>query len=143
MSTKILLCKKWVGALLLTTVFIVQIASFGFITNLLSAPQVSAHAPDVSLTGFGTATIDGVLSPGEWDNAGTLDFAANLPTADGGGTTPATLLVMNDATNLYFGLTIIRASFGGATNPGLEFDNDHDGVREDGDDVRNIYYKVL
>jgi hypothetical protein len=86
------------------------------------------------LSAYGTAVIDGVLGPGEWDKAAKLELAAHLPNDDGGGTTPTTLFVMNDATNLYVALRIGRASFGGTTNPVLEFDNDNDGVSEDGDD---------
>ncbi len=89
----------------------------------------------VTLSGFGTATVDGVFSSGEWDNAGSVDFAANLPPNDGGGTTPVTLFIMNDATNLYVALKIARSSLGGATNPSFEFDNNHDGVRNEGDDL--------
>jgi len=50
------------------------------------------------LRGYGTAVVDGVLAPGEWDAAGRLDFQANRSPADGGGTVPATLFVMNDGT---------------------------------------------
>ena len=89
----------------------------------------------VSLSGLGTATIDGVLAPHEWDGAATVGFLVNLPAHDGGGTTPATLSVMNDATNLYLALRIARPSFGGATNPTFQFDNDHDGGIASGDDI--------
>jgi hypothetical protein len=101
----------------------------------LSTSTAHAHAPGISLSGFGTATVDGVLSPGEWDGAAHVDFNVNVPAADGGGTTPATLYVMNDETNLFLAVQLKRSSFGGATNPSFEFDNDHDGVREAGDDV--------
>ncbi len=87
-----------------------------------------------TLSGFGAATIDGAFGAGEWDNAGRIDFLANLPPDDGGGTTATMLLVMNDATNLYLALKITRSSFGGATNPVFEFDNNGDGVRDEGDD---------
>ena len=113
--------------------------SFSVLASVLLAIAVSwpveAHAPGVVLTGFGTATIDGIISPGEWDNAGSVDFLANVPPNDGGGTTPATLFVMNDATNLYLALKIARSSIGGATNPSFEFDNNHNGVRNEGDDL--------
>ncbi len=87
-----------------------------------------------SLSGTGTATIDGVLTPGEWDKAGHVDFAVNL---GGGATTPARLLVMNDATNLYIALRVqipatTPTSF---RNVVMEFDNAHDGVIGEGDDV--------
>ena len=35
---------------------------------------VKAHEPGVVLSGFGVSTVDGVLSAGEWDNAGRIDF---------------------------------------------------------------------
>ena len=104
-------------------------------TALTTSLLTEAHEPGVVLTGLGTATINGVFSPGEWNNAGSITFQANLPPNDGGGTTPTTLFAMNDGVNLYLGLKIARPSFGGATSPSFEFDNDHDGLREDGDDV--------
>jgi len=85
----------------------------------------------VSLTGFGTAAIDGVMSPGEWDTADTISFQANVPE---GGTTPATLFVMNDADNLYLAVAIERSSLD-RTSVTFEYDNDHDGVSTDGDDT--------
>ena len=96
--------------------------------------QASAHDPSFSFTGFGTATIDGVLSPGEWDTADTFNFQANLPALEGGGTTPATLFVMNDANNLYLALRVERPSLDSGSSF-FEFDNDHDGVREAGDEA--------
>ncbi len=94
----------------------------------------SGEGSGVGLSAYGTATIDGRMGPGEWDKAARVDFQAYLPSNDGGGTTPATLYVMNDKTDLYVAVKIARSSFGGATNPVLEFDNDNDGAREDGDD---------
>lgn len=44
-----------------------------------AALPTQAHAPGAVLSGFGTATIDGVISPGEWDDAGGIDFAVNVP----------------------------------------------------------------
>lgn len=102
--------------------------------TLRTAAAVSPSA-GLSLTGFGTAKIDGVMSSGEWDSAANIEFQANLPSNDGGGTAPATLYVMNDEATLYLALKIARPSFGGATNPVFEFDNDNDGVREPGDDA--------
>ncbi len=83
---------------------------------------------------YGIATIDGVMSPGEWDNAVKIDFQANVPPEDGGGTTPATLYVMNDGINLYLAVKIARSSFGLKTQFFSEFDNNGNGVSEHGDD---------
>jgi formylglycine-generating enzyme required for sulfatase activity len=48
--------------------------------------------------------IDGVMSPGEWDNAAYTfgPVTVNLP---GGGTTTATVLIRNDGTNLLMAVT--------------------------------------
>ncbi len=94
-----------------------------------------ARAARVLVRGKGTAVLDGVISPGEWDGAARLDFDAALPPADGGGTTPASLLVMSDAVNLYVAVRVSRPSYGGATNPSLELDCDADGEISHGDDV--------
>jgi hypothetical protein len=103
--------------------------------GIIAPVNSEAHYSDTVLSGFGTAAIDGVMSPGEWDGAGRIDYLANVPTHDGGGTTPVTLFVMNDETSLYIALRILRVSFGGATNPIFEFDNNHNGVwPEEGDD---------
>ncbi len=96
-------------------------------------------AQPVVVSGLGTPTIDGTFSPGEWANATALNFAANVPAADGGGTTPVTLYVMNDAASLYLALKIARGSIGsgGGTNVVFEFDNDHSGgpAPAEGDDA--------
>src|SRR6185503_8008638 len=90
---------------------------------------------------FGTATVDGQLGPGEWDHAARIDLAANLPAADGGGTAPATLFVMNDEHNLYLGVKVARGQLNvGSVGFGLdgvafEFDAGHAGFTKEGDDV--------
>jgi hypothetical protein len=89
-----------------------------------TALPAEAHDPAVVLTGFGTATIDAVLSPGEWDNAGSINFAVNVPE---GGTTPGTLFVMNDASNLYLAVQFARPAADIGQSAGFEFDNDHSG----------------
>ncbi len=117
------------------------IESIGFfaILNLIflgiMAPLASeAHYPDVVLSGFGTAAIDGIMSPGEWVDAGRIDYLANVPSHDGGGTTPATLFVMNDETNIYIALKIKKFA-ARSTSAFFEFDNNHNGVwPEEGDD---------
>lgn len=51
-------------------------------------------------------TIDGAVSANEWTDAVQYRFDANLPY---GGTTPATLYLTNDETDLYVALTFARA----------------------------------
>lgn len=101
------------------------------IAVFLARSAVSAHDPDFVLGGVGTSTIDGTFAPGEWGSAGAVTFNATVPE---GGTTPVTMMVMNDATNLYVAFRVARTSFGGGTNPSLILDNAHNGDRSQGDD---------
>ncbi len=68
---------------------------------VVAAPGAARASDGLAFRGYGTAAVDGVLSPGEWDTAGHVDFQANRSPVAGGGTVPATAFVMNDATNLY------------------------------------------
>jgi hypothetical protein len=78
-------------------------------TNTVTGPvtSFSPYAPGggtlIELSGFGTATLDGAMNSSEWPASGCASFPATLP---GGGTTPAKLCIMNDASNLYVGLTL-------------------------------------
>jgi hypothetical protein len=116
---------------------VIAICLFTALTGslLFAVSGASGHAPGAVLYGAGTATIDGSLSPGEWDGARRLDLAARLPAHDGGATIPATIRAMNDGTTLYVSLQVGRATYGGSTSFALYFDNDHDGIREAGDDA--------
>src|ERR1044072_4406060 len=78
-----------------------------------------SHAPGVVLSGSGTATIDGVFNTTEWAGAGTITFAANLPE---GGTTPATLYVMNNQVNLFLAIRFARPSLDFANSTFFDFD---------------------
>src|SRR6185503_13613091 len=86
------------------------------------APHRPACPPPArrTLAGRGTAVVDGVLGAGEWRQAASLSFHAQLP---GGGTAPAELLVMNDDSNLYVAVRVARIVADG-NSLGLEFDND-------------------
>jgi len=100
-----------------------------------SPTPTPAATPAPGLSAFATVApvVDGVLSPGEWDTAARLEFSVFPPPGEGGGMAPAVLLVMNDRVNLYLGLQVMRSSLG-SSNVGFEFDNDHDGKAENGDD---------
>jgi len=93
--------------------------------------DMGAYETEKVLQGVGTATIDGVMSPGEWDNADKIDLYVNTP---GGGTTPATLYVMNDAANLYLALKFQRNVVDPGNRLWFNFDNNNDGMLENGDD---------
>lgn len=111
--------------------------SFGVAALVLAAmavsPPAGAHAPGVVLSGVGSAMIDGVLSPGEWNSAGCVDFPVNIP---GGGTTPGTVCAMNDGGNLYLAIRFARTVVDPGNSASFEFDNDHSGgPRVNGDDI--------
>ncbi|HUG38463.1 MAG TPA: hypothetical protein VML54_16005, partial [Candidatus Limnocylindrales bacterium] len=103
-------------------------------TALVAAagPPAEAHAPGVVLSAFGSATVDGVLGPGEWDAAARVDFTASLP---GGGTVPATLFVMNDRTTLYIAVQLSQGIVATDTAVSIAFDNAHRGQIVVGDDA--------
>lgn len=92
-----------------------------------------AHS-GITLSGVGSALIDGVLSPGEWVNAARHDFAVKKPEADGGGTAPATLLVMNDAANLYLAVQVWLPALDHSSVT-FEFDDNNDGTCNNGEDA--------
>jgi hypothetical protein len=104
--------------------------------NNFASTALTVSDPNAgALGGRGTATIDGVLSPGEWNNAGRIDFEA----LDQGGPTPATLFVMNDAVNLYLAVRYAQGRMDSGNSLTYEFDNDGDGLAEEGDDV--LFFK--
>jgi PKD domain-containing protein len=123
-ATKIANLKKFVRSSSLVASVILAMVTSG---------PAQAHVPGIVLSGLGTATIDGILNSEEWAAAGHVDFLVNIGE---GTTTPATFFAMNDADNLYLALRVesagVAASF---SSLGVEFDNDHDGVREEGDDA--------
>lgn len=86
------------------------------------------------LSGRGTAAIDGVFSPGEWENAGKVDLPLNRPVEEGPGPAPATLYVMNDGTTLYLALKVARTALSRGS-VSFSFDNKNPGVGGPGDDV--------
>ena len=96
----------------------------------LSRAALTNRVP-VTWTACGTAKVDGILSPGEWDRASTQVITVNTAA----GAVPATLYIMNDNLTLYFALQFPEAArnYGSL---GIEFDKDNDGVPyEAGDDA--------
>jgi hypothetical protein len=69
----------------------------------------------VSLTGIAQAqpVVDGIFDPAEWSGAVTYPVAISLPE---GGTTPGTLYVTNDATDIYIALRYERTTIDAMTS---------------------------
>jgi uncharacterized repeat protein (TIGR03803 family)/probable HAF family extracellular repeat protein len=85
-----------------------------------------------TLSAFGTATIDGTFGRnGEWDHAACQAVTINVP----GGTTPGRLCAMNDSQNLYVALQFNRGVVDAGNSFDVEFDNNDNGIAENGDDV--------
>ncbi len=104
------------------------------LVGCLFIPASASGFNGTVLRGFGTATIDGVPAPGEWNPAGTANFSVRRAVAHGGGTVPATLYAMNDATNLYIAIKVDNATVAASTAE-VAFDGDHDNnALEDGED---------
>lgn len=85
---------------------------------VLTVGATAANA-EVTLRGFGTAEIDGVLTVNEWEGAGRFSFQVDTTPGEGGGTVPATFYVMNDSTNLYLGLRVSVASMSNSALDGI------------------------
>jgi hypothetical protein len=96
-------------------------------------PTAQAHDGTV-LTGFGSASIDGVVGPSdEWGLAGCIAFPVNVPE---GGTTSGRACAMNDESTLYLLVQFDRPTVDAGNSAAFEFDNDHaGGPRVNGDDV--------
>jgi hypothetical protein len=90
--------------------------------------------------GEGTATVDGNFTDAEWGCALTFPFTANVS----GGSTPATLYVMNDGSNLYLAVRLARASGDKVNTLQFNFDNNNSwsingtGAAQAGDDVLSL-----
>ena len=84
---------------------------------------------------YGTATVDGVETPGEWAAADTMSlFVPSSPfSGTGFDPKPATLALMNDGRNLYAAIRVPGAH--ARTDVELQFDEDHDRRLERLDDV--------
>ncbi len=115
----------------------VRIACFASVISsliILSLPATAhAHAPGIALSAFGTASVDGELGAGEWDTAARVGFPVALPA---GGTVDASLYVMNDADNLYVAVVLFTSAAQSIVR--VNFDNNHDGIAEVGDDALRI-----
>ena len=102
--------------------------------NQLIATAAADGSPDTitaTVCDPSTIIIDGIFCGAEWNSATQFTFNVNLPE---GGTTPATLFITNDATNLYLAVRFSRAAVDPGNSLSFEFDSNSDGMLDDGDD---------
>lgn len=109
----------------LSVITLAVIFSFTIISH-----QAFAHYGE-PLSGYGTATIDGLRSLGEWDGAHVIPVF-------GGKSDSSMLLVMNDEENLYFGLYVIDNLLTPDDQVEIKFDNAHNGVFDVNDDSGSV-----
>ena len=101
---------------------------------LALAVGAAPPSPAQTLSGFGTAVIDGFIGNDEWASASAPLFLVDTP----GGTEGGALYVMNDATNLYVGLVVVY--LGGAVDLSVELDaSGDDETLTAGDDAIGCY----
>lgn len=97
---------------------------------LVGPNEAFAHYGD-QLSGYGTATIDGKLSAGEWDSAAEIPvFAGEL--------SGSTLFVMNDEKNLYIALSVVDDTLTSDDHIEIRFDNSHNGILDLNDDTGGL-----
>jgi hypothetical protein len=98
---------------------------------LVLATESSAHSGDV-LKGWGTATIDGRMSPGEWAHAAHAETTVEF------GAWHATIYMMNDRSRLYLAFALHTANPPLAASEGLEFHFDNLHAPNPGGDVLRL-----
>jgi hypothetical protein len=109
--------------------------TLGFAADTMLSAEVSGLDPVTfnaiaEISGAGTATVDGVFGATEWANAGCVAFQANIPE---GGTVPAELCVMNDASDLFLSVRLTRDP-DERSEVTISFDKNGSGGLDSGDD---------
>lgn len=106
----------------------------------LSGHAARSLSPAPVFSACGAPTVDGVLSPGEWDDAVSTRLLVVRPESAGGGLVPGVLRAMSDDHRLYFSVEIEGDTSGFAQSHFLYLDVDRDGAVSDGDDVFGFTY---
>jgi hypothetical protein len=90
----------------------------------------------VLFANFGSSVTDGEIAPAEWTAAGQMHFMVNLP---GGGSTPGTLMIMNDATDVHLAVVYERDVRDALAYINVNADNNNDGAAyQGGDDLWSL-----
>jgi hypothetical protein len=113
---------------------------FGVYASILAVVLVAFLARNshgATPSGYGTATIDGVVKPGEWDAARQFTVTVAAPDKS---SFSARVYVMNDASNLYAAAAMPTSSLQGLsyTAFGITLDSDHSGTINAGDDLAYV-----
>lgn len=106
------------------------------------------QAPSLGKNVVVAPIVDGKLTAGEYASGDSIPFRVMLPNTQGA--VPAWAYVTHDKQYMYLAITFDRKSpFHANDLAGFEFDNDNDGISEDGDDlvfsgvpaVQNVQYQ--
>jgi probable HAF family extracellular repeat protein len=90
----------------------------------------------VRFANFGAAAVDGLLTDEEWNSAGQMHFSVNVP---GGGSTPGTLMVMNDESDVFIGVVYERDEADLNAYVNINSDRDNNGATyQIGDDLWSV-----
>lgn len=90
------------------------------------APSNAHAGSPLSALAATPPTIDGLLSPGEWDSAAQVLVFSGLGNE--------TFYVMNDATNIYLALRVLDPTLSPNDIMEVRFDKAHNGVHDENDD---------
>lgn len=90
--------------------------------------------------GCGTPTVDGVLSPGEWEGAIPVRFAVEVGTFDDRAHVPAELLAMSNDQELYLAIRVAKNLSGRGNQVVLRLDGNESSTFDGGDDVVSITF---
>ena len=108
---------------------VATLVAAAFAAAVLPGVALAHHAPPIlynGATAATTPTIDGVIGAGEWADTPAYDV-----TFDG---MPGTVRFEHDDEFLYAALTVTDDS-GGSKSMGIFFDDNHDGIKDPGEDV--------
>lgn len=119
-----------ITAIISSIVFILTAFTTTIITTTVESATLPPHV------GIGTATIDGIIEAGEWDDAASSSFF--LLDNGSGEMVPATLYTMNNEGNLYVALVIERGDVNFSESATLYLDYNNNDVLDDGDDALRL-----
>ena len=103
-------------------------------SNPLGDDATRSLTPAPIVSECGAPVLDGVLSPGEWEDAIEVRFAAVRPESAGGGEIPGSLRAMTDDRNIYLAIRLDEPVREFTQDYVVNFDSDPSGGLNAGDD---------
>lgn len=122
------------GISLLLTISIITLAfniGSGEAKPTLALSDETQSNDILSAWAFRVPTIDGIIDTGEWDDASTVTVTLVAQSSE---SHSATICEKNDATYMYLAVRVLDDDFNAMDGVFFDFDNNHDGKRQQGDD---------